>query len=201
MMRRGAILAVGGCEDGFRGLYEDMTLWIKIALHFPVYYDGGDGVALYRIHPDSICQSSPNPLVLAEMLSFHRWVVNYVQQYDAILKSHLPMVMARCNVFNTLLLLLNEPAASRFGRIRKSVALVRSERHLLGRWLSVLLILGAVFGQAASSAAEGVRAFCKIAHTQGLRRSLRVIPKYSLLTMKALFPLFLKRLISHFLAR
>jgi glycosyltransferase involved in cell wall biosynthesis len=201
IIRREVILAVRGAEDAFRGLYEDQALWIKIALRSPVYYDGGQGVALYRIHPDSACQSTPNPLVLAEMLSFRRWVVKYLEHHDAKLKSHLPIMMARCNLFNTLLLLVNESAASRFGRIRKSVALVRNERYLLGHWLSVLLIFGAVFGQAASTAAEGIRGFCKIAHTQGLRRSLRVIPKYSVLTLKAMFPLFLKRSLSHFLAR
>lgn len=52
LIRRDAIEAVGGFEDEFRGLYEDMAFFLKIYLSFPVVFTSGVWLD-YRQHPDS----------------------------------------------------------------------------------------------------------------------------------------------------
>ncbi|CAN5854999.1 hypothetical protein BH20GEM3_BH20GEM3_09380 [soil metagenome] len=52
LARREAIDAVGGFEESFRNTFEDMTLFLKILLHFPVFV-ADRCWDLYRQHPDS----------------------------------------------------------------------------------------------------------------------------------------------------
>ena len=55
LIKREAILAVGGSEDQFRRLYEDQVLLFKIMLNFPaVVLD--EVLDHYRQHPESACR-------------------------------------------------------------------------------------------------------------------------------------------------
>jgi glycosyltransferase involved in cell wall biosynthesis len=54
LMRREAVVAVGGFEPAFRGMYEDQVFFTKLALHFPVYVSGAVWDR-YRQRPESLC--------------------------------------------------------------------------------------------------------------------------------------------------
>jgi glycosyltransferase involved in cell wall biosynthesis len=201
IMRRELVNAVGGCERSFRGLYEDQALWIKIALRSPIYYDAGECVALYRIHPRSVCQTAPMPTLLDQMLSFRKWVLSYFAQQAARKQNlRLPTIMARCNLLTTLLAHVNESAKSWLSRIRRSLTLARKERTWLGSGFCGLLIVGSIFDEAVKAAASGIRLFCKLGHTDGLRKSVRVLPSCLFQTGKAFFPHALRRSVAHCLS-
>ena len=53
MIRREAIEAVGGFEEGFK-LYEDQCLWVKLMLRYPVHVIGAVH-SRYRQHAESTC--------------------------------------------------------------------------------------------------------------------------------------------------
>lgn len=53
MIRREAIEAVGGFEEGFK-IYEDQCLWVKLMLRYPVHVIG-QVHSRYRQHADSAC--------------------------------------------------------------------------------------------------------------------------------------------------
>jgi glycosyltransferase involved in cell wall biosynthesis len=78
MMRRAAILEVGGFEESFRGMYEDQVLFAKIELQFPVYVSGRCW-AKYRQHPES---SSAVPFTLenycSTRLPFLTWLTAHL---------------------------------------------------------------------------------------------------------------------------
>lgn len=52
LVRRSAVLELGGFEESIQQLFEDQTLIAKLCLHGPVYVDSGCH-DLYRQHPDS----------------------------------------------------------------------------------------------------------------------------------------------------
>jgi glycosyltransferase involved in cell wall biosynthesis len=53
-LRREAIQAVGGCEDSFRGMFDDQVLFAKICARSPVFVASGHW-DLYRQHASSCC--------------------------------------------------------------------------------------------------------------------------------------------------
>jgi SAM-dependent methyltransferase len=57
LVRRDAILALGGHEAQFRDLYEDQVLYVKAGLHLSAVIDPRP-LALYRQHPGSACEVS-----------------------------------------------------------------------------------------------------------------------------------------------
>ncbi len=56
MIRREAVEAVGGFEEGFE-IYEDQCLWVKLMLRYPVHVIG-EVHSRYRQHPDSACAAA-----------------------------------------------------------------------------------------------------------------------------------------------
>ena len=57
LIRREALLALGGMESDFRGLYEDQVLYVKAGLKLSAVVDPRP-LALYRQHPASACSVS-----------------------------------------------------------------------------------------------------------------------------------------------
>src|SRR6185369_4487378 len=57
LVRRDALLALGGLEAQFRGLYEDQILYVKAGLQLTAVIDPRS-LALYRQHPGSACEVS-----------------------------------------------------------------------------------------------------------------------------------------------
>ena len=85
LIRRDALLAIGGMEEQFRGLYEDQVLWAKVGLKLSAVVDPRP-LALYRQHADSACSVSlatgawtrtgPSP----PLAQFHAWLQEYTRQ-------------------------------------------------------------------------------------------------------------------------
>lgn len=87
LARRAAVAAVGGFEEGFRGLYEDQVFLSKMCLHVPVYVH--DRVLdKYRQHAGSHCAlamatgdyhpSAPHP----GRERYLRWLEGYLREQD-----------------------------------------------------------------------------------------------------------------------
>jgi glycosyltransferase involved in cell wall biosynthesis len=80
LVRREAVLGVGGFEDRFHGLFEDQAFFAKILLEHDVYCTA-ECLALYRQHPDSCCaQASMATTALAERhTEYLQWLSGYVR--------------------------------------------------------------------------------------------------------------------------
>ena len=83
MIRRDAVLAVGGFEEDFK-LYEDQTLWAKLFLRYPVFVSSR-AVSKYRQHGESTSAKAqlageyhPWRLHAAE-LKFFDWLRSYIR--------------------------------------------------------------------------------------------------------------------------
>ena len=84
MIRRQAIEAVGGFEEGFK-LYEDQRLWVKLMLRYPLRVIG-DVHARYRQHADSTCSVAAQSGEFdwsgaphASRLQFLTWAADYTR--------------------------------------------------------------------------------------------------------------------------
>ena len=85
LVRRDALLALGGLEAEFRGLYEDQVLYVKAGLQLTAVIDPRP-LALYRQHPGSACEVSiaegawsrdgPSPAATR----FFTWMQSYVRR-------------------------------------------------------------------------------------------------------------------------
>jgi glycosyltransferase involved in cell wall biosynthesis len=63
MIRREALLAVGGCDPLLRGMFEDQLLFAKLLLQFPVYVSSKCW-AHYRQHGQSASSAMADPLAV-----------------------------------------------------------------------------------------------------------------------------------------
>jgi glycosyltransferase involved in cell wall biosynthesis len=83
LARREAVLAVGGFEESFRGMYEDQVFYAKMGLHHPVYVSDAC-LDRYRQHPESTCSVSASA---GELLTWRRryleWLRDYLVQQQA----------------------------------------------------------------------------------------------------------------------
>jgi glycosyltransferase involved in cell wall biosynthesis len=80
MIRKQALEAVGGCEEEFRGLYEDAVVMVKVCLDRPAYVSGTIGQR-YRMHPDSCSYvSAREGANLAAGLKYLNWVEAYLRR-------------------------------------------------------------------------------------------------------------------------
>jgi len=86
LVRRNAVLQLGGFEESIQQLFEDQTLIAKLSLHGPVYVDSGCH-DLYRQHPDSSSAQAVNvglyhpwrPSV--SHLAYLEWLAGYVARH------------------------------------------------------------------------------------------------------------------------
>jgi glycosyltransferase involved in cell wall biosynthesis len=80
LVRREAVMGVGGFEDRFHGLFEDQAFFAKVLLDHDVF-STAECLALYRQHPDSCCaQASLAATALAERhTEYLHWLSGYVR--------------------------------------------------------------------------------------------------------------------------
>lgn len=57
LLRREAVLSIGGYESSFRGMYEDQAFLTKLCMNYPIYIDSRSWVR-YRQHLDSCVYTS-----------------------------------------------------------------------------------------------------------------------------------------------
>jgi glycosyltransferase involved in cell wall biosynthesis len=78
LVRRDAVMEVGGFEEAFRGLYEDQVFYAKICLEYPVYVSD---VCLerYRQHPDSTCSVSSASELEEAARHYLDWLRRYME--------------------------------------------------------------------------------------------------------------------------
>ena len=82
MIKREAILEVGGYEEQFRGSFEDAVLLTKICLKFPVYVSK-ECWYHYRQHPDSCTGVAEREGRLVDTrLRFLNWVEDYLKRQN-----------------------------------------------------------------------------------------------------------------------
>ncbi len=78
LIRRSALLEVGGFEERFRKVRTDLAVWVKLSVHFPVYADSAF-VARYRQHGQSSVArmfGDPEAYHINE-LDFWGWLLGY----------------------------------------------------------------------------------------------------------------------------
>jgi glycosyltransferase involved in cell wall biosynthesis len=78
-VRRDAYLAVGGCEESFRDLYEDQVFVSKLYLEYPVFVMP-DVLARYRRHGRSLVGRIGEDALYAVRQPYLEWVATYVRQ-------------------------------------------------------------------------------------------------------------------------
>jgi glycosyltransferase involved in cell wall biosynthesis len=84
MIRREALLAVGGCDPGLRGMFEDQLLFAKLLLKFPVHVSSRNW-AHYRQHARSASAALNDPLAVDRArLNLLAALSNYMQQSGAL---------------------------------------------------------------------------------------------------------------------
>jgi glycosyltransferase involved in cell wall biosynthesis len=80
-LRRATLEAVGGSEDSFRGLYEDLVMYAKVYLTAPVLVLN-DCLARYRLHPASITHLSKRQRSDGARLAFLTWLACYLRAHE-----------------------------------------------------------------------------------------------------------------------
>jgi glycosyltransferase involved in cell wall biosynthesis len=82
LIRRSALLAVGGFEERFRKVRTDMAVWAKLSLNFPVRADSAF-VARYRQHgQSSVAQLFSDPVAHQKNeLEFWSWLLGYLERF------------------------------------------------------------------------------------------------------------------------
>jgi glycosyltransferase involved in cell wall biosynthesis len=127
LARRDAVLAVGGFEDRFRGLFEDQAFFSKFLLAHPVHITS-EPLDRYRQHADSCCGGvddppATTPAMRDARINYLRWLSSYLAGRNA------PLRVRRAVA--TELWLERHPAAARMrGAVRTAagVAYARSVR-------------------------------------------------------------------------
>lgn len=96
LVRRAPLLEVGGFEDSIR-MAEDLALWLKLAIHFPVYADPTI-VALYRQHSRSAMavMLRDEDQYRQNELAFCHWLLTYLDHLpDAVRRPLEPLACQR----------------------------------------------------------------------------------------------------------
>jgi glycosyltransferase involved in cell wall biosynthesis len=116
MIRRESLLAVGGCDPGLRGMFEDQLLFAKLLLKFPVHVSSRRW-AHYRQHARSASAALNDPLAVDRArLGFLAALRNYMRQSGARIRD-------RAAVERTIV-----QVATRIGARRAKRALSRGAR-------------------------------------------------------------------------
>lgn len=80
LVRREAVMGVGGFEDRFHGLFEDQAFFAKVLLDHDVF-STAECLARYRQHPDSCCAqaSLATTALAARHTEYLQWLSGYVR--------------------------------------------------------------------------------------------------------------------------
>jgi glycosyltransferase involved in cell wall biosynthesis len=103
VIRRDALVAVGGLEDEFSGLAEDAVAWSKLAVH--TRFAAIDDVVLeYRRHEEASGMIDRRSGILAAgRARFARWLYDYIQRQEAAVRAW-ALPIAREHLFRTIVL-------------------------------------------------------------------------------------------------
>ena len=84
LIRRDAVMGVGGFEARFRGLFEDQVFFSKLLTDHEVFVMD-ECLDLYRQHPESCCAVATLDMsgVLAKRTEFLRWLRGWVREHGA----------------------------------------------------------------------------------------------------------------------
>ena len=94
LVRREAIVHVGGFEETFRGLYEDQAFFAKLSSTAAIYVSNTCWYK-WRKHADSACSDAVSSgQYQAERLKFLMWLENYLSQ-QGILRDELSRTLKR----------------------------------------------------------------------------------------------------------
>jgi glycosyltransferase involved in cell wall biosynthesis len=77
LVRREAVIGVGGFEERFTGLFEDQAFFAKVLLSHDVFVMD-EWLAKYRQHPDSCCAMATVPVLAARGADYLEWLNAYV---------------------------------------------------------------------------------------------------------------------------
>ena len=139
LVRRNAVVQLGGFEESIQQLFEDQTLIAKLCLHGPVYVDS-DCHDLYRQHSDS----SSAQAVKAGL--YHPWRPSishlaYLEWLAGYIASHAPQHEGlRCALRRELWLERHRLAGTTvgLGRVAAEIARRTLERMSVGKPLARL---------------------------------------------------------------
>jgi glycosyltransferase involved in cell wall biosynthesis len=87
LIRRSALMEVGGFEERFRKVRTDLAVWVKLSMHFPVRADSAF-VARYRQHgQSSVAQMFGDPEAYQKNeMDFWSWLMNYLDSLPGKLR-------------------------------------------------------------------------------------------------------------------
>jgi hypothetical protein len=96
MIRRAALMAVGGFEERFRKVRTDLAVWSKLSLHFPVRADSVF-VARYRQHgQSSVAQLFSDPAAHQQNeMEFWSWLLEYLDNFPGGIRREPEIIACR----------------------------------------------------------------------------------------------------------
>ena len=113
MIRREAVVAVGGWEEQFTGFYDDCAFFAKIFATLPVWFSSRTWLD-YRLHPGSCSATTTSEDYRANRRRFLDWFGDYIEGHTVEDKPGLRRAIARARWA------LDRPLARRFlMRLRK----------------------------------------------------------------------------------
>jgi glycosyltransferase involved in cell wall biosynthesis len=96
LIRRSALMQVGGFEERFRKVRTDLAVWAKLSLHFSIRADSGF-VARYRQHgQSSVAQMFTDPAAHRKNeMEFWTWLLDYLNALPGGLRSGPEVLVCR----------------------------------------------------------------------------------------------------------
>jgi glycosyltransferase involved in cell wall biosynthesis len=142
LIRRSALMEVGGFEERFRKVRTDLAMWVKLSMHFPMRADSAI-VARYRQHGQSSVArmfSDPDAYYRNEM-DFWSWLLQYLESMPAGIRRQ-PESLACRQVFRLILAEVMQgkrrnPLAWRWAMLRRIWRYPAFQRE--ARWIRMLL--------------------------------------------------------------
>jgi len=127
LIRRWAVVEVGGFEVAFRGMYEDQAFFAKVCLRFPAFASG-ECLAKYRRHGDSSCAvARERGEQGTNRLRFLQWLETHLEACGILEQFHRAIEVERRRV-------AGDGASTSLVRPRPGRDLVASLRQVAGRW-------------------------------------------------------------------
>ena len=142
LIRRSALLEVGGFEERFRKVRTDLAVWVKLSMHFPVWADSAF-VARYRQHgQSSVARMFGDPdAYRSNEMDFWGWLLQYLESMPAGIRRQ-PESLACRQVFRLILAEVMQgkrrnPLAWRWAVLRRAWQYPAFHRN--ARWFRMLL--------------------------------------------------------------
>jgi glycosyltransferase involved in cell wall biosynthesis len=147
LIRRSALIEIGGFEERFREVRTDLAVWAKLSLRFPIRADSGF-VARYRQHgQSSVARMFADPEAhRRNETGFWTWLLDYLDPLPAGVRRGPEELVCR-RLWRLILEEITQgkrvnPLAWRSAALRRIWPYPAFRRH--GRWLRMLMHRGAV---------------------------------------------------------